>query len=209
MPVVIVLGMHRSRTSMVAHICQSLGVHIGEHLLGAHPSQPKGHFEDVDFYQMNQIILQGCGGKWDDPPSVHVIERNANRFRGSARLIVESKSHRQLWGWKDPRTCLTLPVYLPFLEDPRVVLVYRDVDSVIKSLIRRSGGDYKKWRPVVDLYYEGMAWAASQRMPVIEIDTDLSVSDRFGARMQVRHLSEHIEGNGKIDRAMKVIEFSE
>lgn len=205
---VIVLGMHRSRTSLVSHICSVLGVHMGDRMLGTHPSQPHGHWEDVDFYELNQHIIHALGGKWDKPPTVEQVCQTAKLFSNQAAGLIARKSCRPLWGWKDPRTCLTLPVYWPFLKDPRIVLVTRNMGDVIRSLMARSGGNPDKWRPVVDLYYEGMAWiSCKQPVPVIEINTDLLVSDRFGARMQVRILSEFVEGNGKIDGAMRVIEF--
>jgi len=59
MTTVIVLGMHRTRTSLVSRICVELGVNMGDDLLGTHPSQPHGHWEDKEFYQLNQRILQG------------------------------------------------------------------------------------------------------------------------------------------------------
>ncbi|ABN70622.1 hypothetical protein Smar_1536 [Staphylothermus marinus F1] len=44
---VVVLGMHRSDTSMIAGILNILGVYMGERLLGASWSNPLGHFEDL------------------------------------------------------------------------------------------------------------------------------------------------------------------
>ena len=55
---VVVLGMHRSGTSMIASILNKLGVSMGKVMLGKTPSNPLGHFEDKDFYNLNRKILK-------------------------------------------------------------------------------------------------------------------------------------------------------
>ena len=50
----VVLGMHRSATSLSAMGLSRCNVHIGDNLLGADAnSNPYGHFEDRDFIRMN------------------------------------------------------------------------------------------------------------------------------------------------------------
>jgi len=66
---VIVLGMHRSGTSMVSGVLNILGVDIGKDLLGNHWSNPLGHFENNDFRNLNTQILKEAGGDWLNPPS--------------------------------------------------------------------------------------------------------------------------------------------
>ena len=45
----IIAGMHRSGTSLTASLFQSLGVNIGEKLLGPELGNIRGHFEDIAF----------------------------------------------------------------------------------------------------------------------------------------------------------------
>ncbi|MBM4059289.1 MAG: chromosome partitioning protein ParA, partial [Planctomycetes bacterium] len=48
-PAVVVVGMHRSGTSLVASLCQAAGIDMGTDLLGPHPGNGAGHFEDLEF----------------------------------------------------------------------------------------------------------------------------------------------------------------
>lgn len=208
MTTVIVLGMHRTRTSLVAHICQALSVNMGDEMLGSHPSQPHGHFEDVEFYQLNQLVLQGCGGKWDNPPTVHAVEFAREMYSRDARELVARKSASKLWGWKDPRTCLTLPVYWPYLTDVRLLFIKRNRVSIIRSLMNRSGGNRQKWERVMSIYEEGMNWARKQNVPQLEIDTDRLVNRSCG-KVEVGKTTRFLgRPVSLIDKAAQVIAFS-
>ena len=59
--------------------------------------------------------------------------------RQMADLVARRDAEHELWGWKDPRTCLTLEKWAPLLSDPYYLECYRSVGSVCKSLLRRNG----------------------------------------------------------------------
>ena len=65
----IVLGMHRSATSLLARGLHMSDIVMGERLLGKSESNKYGHWEDVDFVELNESILHSAGGTWDNPPS--------------------------------------------------------------------------------------------------------------------------------------------
>ena len=49
--------MHRSGTSLVSSLLQRAGIHIGEKLIAANSANPRGYFEDVDFYEFHENLL--------------------------------------------------------------------------------------------------------------------------------------------------------
>ena len=135
----IVLGMHRSGTSLVARILSELGVHIGAKL--------DRHNEAICFKQVNQVLLQSQGADWARPePFVSHLSDNASLER-DVQLALDSLvrwspsygeiGDDQLWGWKDPRNTLTLPVWLAIFPDARVIHVVRNGLDVALSLHRR------------------------------------------------------------------------
>jgi len=134
----IVLGMHRSATSLVAQGLARSGVHMGDRLLGQSPDQPLGHWEDADFVRLNDDILSLAGGSWDDPPPEENIEAIAEGNRDFFAEWIERKE-RELWGWKDPRTVLTIPCFAPHLRGEHYIVVRRDPMEVAESLLRRNG----------------------------------------------------------------------
>ena len=152
MTAVIVLGMHRSGTSLVASMLDAMGVEMGERLMPANPSNPRGYYEDLDFYEMNEAILAEAGGNWGQLPSQQAIEEAGERLRYRIGALVDRKNWQKLWGWKDPRTCITLPLYLPHLDDVRCVVVRRDRPAVVASLMKRDGGQAADWNALCDEY---------------------------------------------------------
>ena len=57
---IIVAGMHRSGTSIVASLLSALGVDIGQRLLPPDKGNPRGYFEDIDFLEFQRRVLSEC-----------------------------------------------------------------------------------------------------------------------------------------------------
>jgi len=203
-PCIVVLSMHRSGSSLTASILQSLGVYIGTELLGTHPSQPYGHFENVKFYRLNVDILKAAGGNWANPPPDGAIMAVKPQFKERIIRTIQEES-RDLWGFKCPRTCLTIPLYLPYLKDPRFILVYRDPIAIAASLSKRSGTPPDGWVNLIKVYQRAMEIYAIG-YPVIRVNYDvLMCEDR--AEREVGYLNSFIGGNGDIETALGNIHF--
>ena len=123
----VVLGCHRSASSLVAKALHEAGVHMGDDLLSGLPDNPEGHFEDMDFLKMNVNILGG--DIWDN------MDQPLNDV--DTAELIRAKDCRPLWGWKDPRTVLTIDKYYEHLHDPVIVALFRKPELVGKSLARR------------------------------------------------------------------------
>jgi len=139
-----ILGMHRSYTSMVAAWLRKCGLDIGEDLLAAGVGNEFGHFEDNDFLSVHESILQANGL----PPSGLHAEGQDSFAQTQYANITVSPDHRshieQLvrtkpmqFGWKDPRTCLFLDTYRELLPAAHSFVLVRHYDQVVESLIRR------------------------------------------------------------------------
>ena len=126
---IVVLGMHRSATSLVANGLHKAGVDMGKNLMPAGPATPQGFYEDMDFVLLNDLILDASGGDWANPPK-ELSDKYDNK-------INELIRYGTLWGWKDPRTTLTIEKYYDKLEDPILVCNFRKPELVADSLIRR------------------------------------------------------------------------
>ncbi|TWU09634.1 hypothetical protein CA54_48760 [Symmachiella macrocystis] len=149
---IVVLGMHRSATSLVA-----CGLHreisMGDDLLPASDSNPHGHFEDRHFVRLNDQILSAAGGRWDRPPSRQAIQNVAAGFSDQIQSTLElAGSGKEIWGFKDPRTTLTVPLYLPFLQNPHFVCSFRAPDQLARSLKRRNGFPLEKGLRLAAIY---------------------------------------------------------
>ena len=141
--VLIITGIHRSGTSLTASLFQSVGVNIGEKLVGPEYGNIRGHFEDIEFVELHKRILQ----------SQHIDDLGSNvetkeitvkkqQLKIAKKLIKnrqeENEKANKIWGWKDPRTTLFLNFWLQLLPDAKFVFVYRSPWEVVDSLYRRN-----------------------------------------------------------------------
>lgn len=132
----IITGMHRSGTSLIASILQAAGVHIGQNLLAPNALNPRGFFEDADFYQFHQEVLYRSGARtpYVDQNFTYVPTPAETE---QAKKLVADRSHIRLWGWKDPRSCLFLDFWRHIAPRGRYLFVYRHPLEVLFSFMRR------------------------------------------------------------------------
>jgi len=147
---IIIIGMHRSGTTMLARIFNTIGITMGKEL--------SGNSESLFFQNLNREILKKYGGRWDDIApviekmhSTEVVDKEAERinailFGRKAIMDVFPIRHKflladglrpGLWGWKDPRNSITLPIWLRIFPNARVIHVIRNGIDVAISLYRR------------------------------------------------------------------------
>lgn len=133
----IISGAHRSGTSLCADLLQQAGVHVGERLLGPAAGNRHGHFEDHDFFALHERALRRQGRDFLLEAVDGLGGFDAEETAEAERLIA-ARSHRPLWGWKDPRTALFLAEWDRLVPDARWFFVYRHPLDVVLSLLRRA-----------------------------------------------------------------------
>jgi|GEM_PF-857978 len=154
---VVVLGMHRSGTSLIAGVLEKLGVNMGKRQVGVHWSNPLGHFENIDFVKMDDKILEKAGGSWDDPPEfAKILELKKDQKLMKEIEEVVRKNEDTIWGWKVPTTSLTIELYLPFLINPHFIVCYRDPEAIARSLKKRDDMDREKVLQLADHYIKSI-----------------------------------------------------
>lgn len=140
---IIITGMHRSGTSMLAGILYHLGVYMGDDLMiddidiGQVQEQPCGYFEDREFMRINDMILQKAKGAWDRIPDWGFLLKKCREGNNTLDVLLEKRSRNyQYWGFKDPRTCLTISAYLG-RQNCKIIVIYRNQVDVVESLVIR------------------------------------------------------------------------
>ncbi len=127
---IIVLGPHRSGTSLVTRLINMMGAYcFGEGTsIGFNEENPKGFWERRDVIEANDAVLGSLEASWDSPfgwDAEAVPEQALDEFRQRFKnIFLELDAHRP-WVMKDPRLCLTLPLVKPLLEVPVLVYVSR------------------------------------------------------------------------------------
>lgn len=127
---------------MVAMLLAACGLDLGRmrDLSIANADNPLGFWEDLRFVALNDAILARAGGSWERPPArvLPPARSLGDRWLARrARRLLARAAPGTAWGWKDPRTALTLPFWTALAPDLRVVVCLRHPGAVAASLERR------------------------------------------------------------------------
>jgi len=147
---IIVLGMHRSGTTLLAEILADLGVFIG--------NDTNVHNESKIIFKLNESILRISHAHWDNPQLVENLIADETSFGetvgfigkkvGSYEfiyrywgfhnvLLIKFRAKKRLWGWKEPRTTVTFPVWNKNFPDAKYIYIHRNGIDVAQSLLKR------------------------------------------------------------------------
>lgn len=149
---VIVVGMHRSGTSLLTRILDELGVFVGNKISGNHEAK---FFQEINIWLFNQL-----GGRWDYPPNIEYLTDQRDILEQVIEYISKVMNSSEFvkyigwknflnkkeftdnienpWGWKDPRNVYTLPIWLKMFPDARVIYIERHGVDVANSLRKRA-----------------------------------------------------------------------
>ncbi len=139
---IIVLGMHRSGTSVVARLLNMMGAYFAPEnvMMPPTPENPKGYWERNDIVLLNEGILANLGATWNRMSTLdlsRISEDLQQEFNKQALAILQGLDANRPWMAKDPRFCLLLPLWLKLLEVPVFVYVYRNPIQTAQSLRSR------------------------------------------------------------------------
>lgn len=147
---VIIIGMHRSGTTLLTRLLSEAGIHMG--------SYSCLETEESFFFQkINKAIFKLFHARWDNPEPLSSL-RNSKAQQTSLAQVVKSMIKLRLfllhgrgkklnidafsscstWGWKDPRSTFTLLVWMRIFPNAKVIWVQRNGIEVAESLLNRN-----------------------------------------------------------------------
>ncbi|PGZ93594.1 sulfotransferase family protein [Bacillus pseudomycoides] len=174
----LILSLHRSGSSATAGVLHHLGVNMGNNLMDANYSNPKGHYENVDFVNINNKILSSVDASWDTPVSREIIL--SSKFpRNELRAFFKNQV-KCIWGLKDPRTTLTLDIWKPYLEEIAhitYIFVWRSFEASVSSLAHRDNMTAASSRAILVPYYDNLKHYRQQLEATNESLIDLHFDD--------------------------------
>jgi hypothetical protein len=154
---VILLGMHRSGTAMIARLLDELGLFQGHELQEDH--------ESMWFLEINELLLNRVNATWDNPAPILTFLNHSDAFDLTVTCLADDLSSKrtreflgrkrsskagtlggydQPWGWKDPRTIYTLPLWLALFPGAKLVYIVRNGVDVASSLKVREVRELKR-----------------------------------------------------------------
>ena len=144
---ILVLGMHRSGTSMLAGTIAALGSARPKKPLRADRNNPRGYWESTPLNFANDELLTAAASSWHDwrPLDPQWLQSlAAERHHHKIKAILASEYGDELLFFvKDPRICRFVPFMSSILAemetDPVALLPLRNPLEVAYSLERRDG----------------------------------------------------------------------
>jgi hypothetical protein len=166
-PIYVVLGTHRSGSSLCAHLMQAFGFNMSDQA-NPDPHNVKGYWEHSDIMLQHDRLLNAFGRnvytaahalplppEWWKLPVVKPIKRKLTSYLTG--LMVSPKR----LGFKDPRTVRFLPMWFEIFRElslaPKFIMCLRDPAQVARSLQARDGinpalGEYRWMLYAVDFF---------------------------------------------------------
>lgn len=145
----LVLGPHRSGTSLTTRMLECLGAENSSQQMWTGIDNPKGFFEDAAVYSFNEtVLLPHLQQTWStvslpDWSEISKAERSRLGLQALAILRKNYSASSPLSILKEPRINNTLPFWVSLLEhagfDVRFVCTVRDPVSAARSLSQRNG----------------------------------------------------------------------
>jgi len=189
---VIVLGMHRSGTTLLAKLLQEYGIYMG--------SVKEQNFESAYFLNINEKIFRFIGAKWYDPTPfefigdvdkkniIKYIKKSLNSPKTKFYFNKEQDNYNFfnidfIWGWKDPRNTFTLKYWQDVFPDAKVIHIYRHPMDVAMSLSKREivfsrNGRLKWFYNITKSYLKIGFWV--ERCPaLIDIEKGFSLWEKY------------------------------
>jgi len=150
--------MHKSGTTLVSRLLHESGIHMGD--FDQQLDYGAGNkFERMEAQAANMKIIDGLlvdsltyfVRRYSEPnvdSAGHPRNRDSEAYvrkqalatrlaepgvRDLVRPVIDACEHRHAdWGFKDPRTCLTYPVWRDCLPEHRLIVVYRGLGQVLE-----------------------------------------------------------------------------
>lgn len=194
---ILVLGMHRSGTSILSAALVAAGSFIGSDLFPPSISNPVGFWESREIASTLDSILARTGSSWEDSRRVTFADRATRTaaVRELGRLIARKFRLAPLFSVKDPRSCRLAGLWSEALScagvSVKVVIPVRHPMEVAASLAVRNRFPVEKslrlWtRHVLDALRQSRGFPTTiVRYADLLADGPREI-DRIGASLDVR-----------------------
>lgn len=169
-PPIIIIGMSRSGTGMLAKMLEDLGLFIGK-------SKDRNN-EALFFIDLNMWLLEQSSGGLENPKSIrYLLEDREVRTLFADFIRHTMKTPKVIsylgfkkyltcrtplnlnipWGWKDPRNTFTLPFWLDIFPNAKVIHICRHGVDVANSLRESQDKGLERLR-IKDSIYKSLYW---------------------------------------------------
>lgn len=125
----VVLGMHKSGTTLVSQILHHSGISMGE--IPESVSYDRGNkYEDQESLAINIELIRAPDDEILYIPPPEPLEATEDQRARMRRFVAERSARHEDWGFKDPRTTLVYPLWESELPEHRIIAVWRSLEEI-------------------------------------------------------------------------------
>ncbi len=192
----LVLGMHRSGTSALTGLLNLMGAYFGAEgeSIGANEENPKGFWERRDVRNLNDSVLKSVNCDWN---RIHkfslddLSQKVVDDFESGAKRLLDELGAHEPWVIKEPRLCLTLPLWEKFLSDSVCVHIYRNPIEIARSLLTRNGTPISVGIALWEKYTREALYVSREHVNLFVSHKRLMIQPRHVAEDIVKQAASH------------------
>lgn len=146
--VLVVLGAGRSGTSLLMQVLHTCGMRVSQHLTPKTEFNPEGGWEDREIFDAQRDLMRDLNTNHYLPMPTSWLDAPATQKCISTLVPIVEKnvqSDHNIWGFKDPKTALLIPMWSLVFEicnvQPFYLLAVRNPTAVINSMVQNYGTD--------------------------------------------------------------------
>ncbi len=154
--IVVVLGAGRTGTSLLMQILNKLGMTVSEVMTPPSEQNPVGAYEDSDVFNIQSELLSIIETNQLIPLPEHWLDHpgiKTHRNRLANHITDRIANSPTIWGVKDPRTALFLPLWQRIFNPQKIVPVYllavREPAATVSSLRKQ----YNQKESISELFW--------------------------------------------------------
>ncbi len=167
-PIVVIVGMARSGTSLIAQALERLGVSFGSPLVEADKSNVRGYYEHKDLVKHQVLLMHNCYDRRGLSDIGELIELDGKVEEAEEQLylleevLLRETEHHELFGLKLPwlpkipyawgavfTECQVKPVYIHAMRDPALMFT---------SILKANDTTDKATPELYQHFLKGWAW---------------------------------------------------
>lgn len=176
---IVVLGMHRSGTSLLTSMVEHCGVSAGDNLQPAGPDNPNGYWEDLFVLTTNNRLLallglQWCSLAWLTEEKITNMPEYDEMYQAAVSYLTDKLSQFPELVIKDPRMAMTLPfwnrVFAALNVEIKYIIAKRTTSSIIRSLVKRDGFDQEYATQLTYLHFASVCENMDRQAPSLVVE---------------------------------------
>lgn len=188
----LVLGMHKSGTTLVAQTLHRSGISMGWDITDEHFAYRGNHCESPLVNLINDRLLTSEGLLSSDILSGIASPASEDILHDLEEYINRQSQNSKDWGIKDPRMCLTYPVWADQIPQHKLLVIFRTPCEVNLHYLQKS----PRRKMLTQFWKSFRVWSVYNKA-ILEILETKDVNDyivfEYGQLMQSDQLFARLE----------------